>query len=164
MNCVKSGIYGTGPLDIFLISLTSDYGGFHSTPRGIICRRGVACSRSRAKEFALVIWRSERLPWLENVTRASRPKRLPVVLSIAEVRSVLAQLDGTAWLLANVLYGGGLRLMEAHRLRVKDLVIERGEIIVPQARCAEIPTPHGRPAIISMKKCCSGPCRSRFAR
>jgi integron integrase len=43
---------------------------------------------------------------------------------------VLAQLDGTAWLLANVLYGGGLRLMEAHRLRVKDLVIERGEIIV----------------------------------
>jgi hypothetical protein len=77
---------------------------------------------------------SIELPWLENVTRASRPKRLPVVLSIAEVRSVLAQLDGTAWLLANVLYGGGLRLMEAHRLRVKDLVIERGEIIVRDAK------------------------------
>ena len=43
------------------------------------------------------------LPWLENVTRASRPKRLPVVLSIAEVRSVLAHLDGTAWLIANLL-------------------------------------------------------------
>src|SRR5580692_2935842 len=126
-----------------------------------------ASTQNQALQALLFLYRQVlgiELPWLENVTRASRPKRLPVVLSVAEVRSVLAQLDGTAWLLANVLYGGGLRLMEAHRLRVKDLVIERGEIIVPQARCAEIPTPHGRPAIISMKKCCSGPCRSRFAR
>jgi site-specific recombinase XerD len=43
-------------------------------------------------------------------------------------------MNGTAWLLANVLYGGGLRLMEAHRLLVKDLVIERGEIIVRDAK------------------------------
>jgi integrase len=74
------------------------------------------------------------LPWLENVIRASRPKRLPVVLSTTEVRSVLAQLDGTCWLIANLLYGSGLRLMEAHRLRVKDLVLERGEIIVRDAK------------------------------
>jgi integron integrase len=74
------------------------------------------------------------LPWLENVTRASRPKRLPVVLSAEEVRSVLAQLDGTSWLIGNLLYGSGLRLMEAHRLRVKDLVLERGEVIVRDAK------------------------------
>lgn len=74
------------------------------------------------------------LPWLENVTRARRPKRLPVVLTVAEVRAVLAQLDGTAWLVANLLYGSGLRLMEALRLRVKDLVLQRSEIIVRDAK------------------------------
>jgi integrase len=50
------------------------------------------------------------------------------------VRSVLAQLDGTCWLMANLLYGSGLRLMEAHRLRVKDLVLDRGELIVRDAK------------------------------
>jgi integron integrase len=74
------------------------------------------------------------LPWLENVTRARRPKRLPVVLSAAEVRSVLAELDGSAWLFANLLYGSGLRLMEALRLRVKDLLIDRGELVVRDAK------------------------------
>ena len=74
------------------------------------------------------------LPWLENVTRARRPKRLPVVLTVAEVHAVLAQLDGTAWLVANLLYGSGLRLMEALRLRVKDLVLQRGEIVVRDAK------------------------------
>jgi site-specific recombinase XerD len=57
-----------------------------------------------------------------------------VVLTSAEVRSVLAQLDGVPWLFANLLYGSGLRLMEALRLRVKDLVIERGELIVRDAK------------------------------
>jgi integron integrase len=96
-----------------------------------------ASTQNQALQTLLFLYRQVlgiELPWLENVTRASRPKRLPVVLSVAEVRSVLAQLDGTAWLLANVLYGGGLRLMEAHRLRVKDLVIERGEINVRDAK------------------------------
>ena len=96
-----------------------------------------ASTQNQALQALLFLYRQGlgiELPWLENVTRASRPKRLPVVLSVAEVRSVLAQLDGTAWLLANVLYGGGLRLMEAHRLRVKDLVIERGEINVRDAK------------------------------
>ena len=96
-----------------------------------------ASTQNQALQALLFLYRQVlgiELPWLENVTRASRPKRLPVVLSVAEVRSVLAQLDGTAWLLANVLYGGGLRLMEAHRLRVKDLVIERGEINVRDAK------------------------------
>jgi len=88
-----------------------------------------ASTQNQALQALLFLYRQVleiELPWLENVTRARRPKRLPVVLTVAEVRSVLAQLDGAAWLFANLLYGSGLRLMEALRLRVKDLVIWRG--------------------------------------
>ena len=96
-----------------------------------------ASTQNQALQALLFLYRQVlgvELPWLDNVTRASRPKRLPVVLSAAEVRSVLSHLDGTSWLIANLLYGGGLRLMEAHRLRVKDLMIERGEILVRDAK------------------------------
>jgi integron integrase len=96
-----------------------------------------ASTQNQALQALLFLYRQVldiELPWLENVTRASQPKRLPVVLTVAEVRAVLAQLDGTCWLIASLLYGGGLRLMEAHRLRVKDLIIERCEIIVRDAK------------------------------
>lgn len=96
-----------------------------------------ASTQNQALQAILFLYRQVLdvdLPWLENVTRASRPKRLPVVLSMAEVRAVLAHLDGTCWLIANLLYGSGLRLMEAHRLRVKDLVMDRGELIVRDAK------------------------------
>src|SRR3984885_42380 len=96
-----------------------------------------AATQNQALQALLFLYRQVldvELPWLENVIRASRPRRLPVVLSTTEVRSVLAQLDGTCWLIANLLYGSGLRLMEAHRLRVKDLVLERGEVIVRDAK------------------------------
>jgi len=87
-----------------------------------------ASTQNQALQALLFLYRQVLeidLPWLENVTRARRSKRLPVVLTAAEVRSVLAQLDGAAWLFANLLYGSGLRLMEALRLRVKDIAIER---------------------------------------
>ena len=61
------------------------------------------------------------LPWLDNVTRARRPKRLPVVLNRDEVRRLLAQLHGPYRVIASLLYGSGLRLLEALRLRVKDI-------------------------------------------
>jgi integron integrase len=96
-----------------------------------------ASTQNQALQALLFLYRQVLeidLPWLENVTRARRTKRLPVVLTVAEVRSVLAQLDGVAWLFANLLYGSGLRLMEALRLRVKDVVIERGELIVRDAK------------------------------
>jgi integron integrase len=96
-----------------------------------------ASTQNQALQALLFLYRNVldiELPWLENVTRASRPKRLPVVLSATEVRSILAQLDGSPWLIANLLYGSGLRLMEAHRLRVKDLIFERGEVIVRDAK------------------------------
>ncbi|MGZ8225214.1 MAG: integron integrase [Methylococcaceae bacterium] len=70
------------------------------------------------------------LPWLENVAHAKRPQRLPVVLTRTEVRAVLVRMKGMYALMANLLYGAGMRLMECVRLRVKDVDFERGEILV----------------------------------
>ena len=71
------------------------------------------------------------LAWIEGeVVRARTPERLPTVFSRQEARAVLAQLDGTAWLAASLLYGAGLRLMECLRLRVKDVDFDQVHIIV----------------------------------
>ncbi len=70
------------------------------------------------------------LPWLEHVVRAKRPQRVPTVLAREEVQRLLALLDGRPWLLASLLYGTGLRLMECLRLRVKDVDFARNEITV----------------------------------
>ncbi len=96
-------------------------------------RKVSASTQSQALQALLFLYRNVLevdLPWLENVTRAVRPKRLPVVLSREEVRSVLAGLSGSSLLIAQLLYGSGLRVTEALRLRVKDLLLERGELIV----------------------------------
>ncbi|MEQ8847134.1 integron integrase [Botrimarina sp.] len=71
---------------------------------------------------------------IEGVVRARRPKRLPVVLTVDEVSRVMPHLAGVKWLVAMLLYGGGLRLLEALRLRVKDLDFERGEITVREGK------------------------------
>ena len=70
------------------------------------------------------------LPWIENVTRARRPKRLPVVLSRAEVRRVLDHLTGDYRLVASLLYGSGLRLLEALRLRIKDVNLAQRRLLI----------------------------------
>ncbi|MGI8788914.1 MAG: integron integrase [Pyrinomonadaceae bacterium] len=67
---------------------------------------------------------------IENVVRAKRPQRLPEVLSREEVRKLLTFLRGEEWLVASLLYGAGLRLMEALRLRVKDVDFDYGQINV----------------------------------
>ncbi len=67
---------------------------------------------------------------LDDLVRARVPSRLPVVLSQDETRALLANLAGESRLVAALLYGAGLRLLEALRLRVKDLDLERGEIVV----------------------------------
>jgi integron integrase len=67
---------------------------------------------------------------IAGVVRANRPKRLPVVLTREEMRQVLAQLEGTYRLMALLLYGAGLRLLECLRLRVQDIDWGRGEILV----------------------------------
>jgi len=71
-----------------------------------------------------------RLPWLDDIVRASRPRRLPVVLSRAEIRAVLERLDGAPQLMAFLLYGAGFRLLECARLRVKDVDVAAHEIVV----------------------------------
>jgi len=63
----------------------------------------------------------QEIGWLHGVVRAKKPRKLPVVLTQDEVRAVLNSLSGTAWLMASLLYGSGLRLMECIRLRVKDV-------------------------------------------
>jgi integron integrase len=71
-----------------------------------------------------------KLPWMNEIVRAKRPIRLPVVLSRDEVRRVLCALDGPLQLIAFMLYGCGLRLLEAARLRVKDLDFDRKALVV----------------------------------
>ncbi|KAA0071137.1 integron integrase [Rhodanobacter sp. T12-5] len=70
------------------------------------------------------------LPWMEGVVRAKRSQRVPTVLSRDEITRVLARMDGRAWLLASLLYGTGMRLMEALRLRIKDVDFGRNEITI----------------------------------
>jgi integron integrase len=71
-----------------------------------------------------------RIEWMAGLVRVRRPVRLPVVLSREEVAALLARLDGPVWLMASVMYGAGLRLLECVELRVKDIDFERGEILV----------------------------------
>jgi integron integrase len=70
------------------------------------------------------------LPEFEEIVWAKKPKKLPVVFSQAEVKAVLGQLSGTYWIMGNLLYGSGLRLIECLRLRVKDIDFERNQVIV----------------------------------
>ena len=97
-------------------------------------RRNVSASTQNQALAALLFLYKQvlklNMPWLGEVVRAKKPSRLPVVLSLTEVQQVLAQLEGEAWLVANLLYGSGMRLMEVIRLRVKDVDFIRGEIVI----------------------------------
>ena len=71
-----------------------------------------------------------KIGFLDNVERAKRPVKLPVVLTKPEAQAVIGHLSGTYRLMANLLYGSGLRLMECVRLRIKDLDFGYGQIAV----------------------------------
>lgn len=96
--------------------------------------RNVSASTQNQALAALLFLYKEvlkvELPWLEGVVRAKKPVHLPVVLTRDEVARVLAEMTGVPALVAHLLYGSGLRLMEALRLRVKDVEFSRGEILV----------------------------------
>ena len=84
------------------------------------------------------------LPWMDAIRRAKRPQRLPVVLTRGEVDAMLGELQGLSWLMASLLYGSGLRLMECVRLRAKDIDFARHEVTVRQGkggkdRCTMLP-------------------------
>jgi integron integrase len=96
-----------------------------------------ASTQNQAKSAVLFMYKEVlqiELPWLDNVTQAKAPKRLPVVMTQNEVRALLARLDGTVWLICSLLYGSGLRIMECLRLRVKDVDFERCEILVREGK------------------------------
>jgi len=99
-----------------------------------------ASTQNQAKAAVLFLYSqvlNQQLPWLENVEQAKVPKRLPVVLTVNETRALLERLKGVHKLQANLLYGTGMRLMEAMRLRVKDIDFERKEILVRDGKGAK---------------------------
>ncbi len=92
-----------------------------------------ASTQNQALSALLFLYReviNVKLPWMENVVRAKQSIRLPVVLTVEQIQRVLARLDGREWLMASLLYGTGMRLMECIRLRVKDVSFEKNEILV----------------------------------
>ncbi|MBO9716350.1 MAG: tyrosine-type recombinase/integrase, partial [Pseudoxanthomonas sp.] len=92
-----------------------------------------ASTQNQALSALLFLYREVlgiELPWMENVVRAKRPQRLPVALSRAQVGLLLARLAGREAMMAGLLYGSGLRLMECVRLRVKDVGLVRNELVV----------------------------------
>ena len=96
-------------------------------------RRVAAATQNQALSAILFLYREvlgRELPWLDGVQRPTRPPRLPVVLTRAEVERLLAQLTGTRWLVASLLYGAGLRGMECLRLRVKDVDLSYRQVLV----------------------------------
>jgi integron integrase len=90
-------------------------------------------TQNQAKSALLFLYRvvlGEQLPWLDEIVAAKDQRRLPVVLTPAEVRKLLQEMSGATGLVASLLYGTGMRLLEGLRLRVKDVGFERREILV----------------------------------
>lgn len=102
-----------------------------------VARSVSASTQNQAKSALLFLYKEVlqiELPWLDNVTQAKRPKHLPVVLTRDEARAVLARMEGTMWLIGSLLYGSGLRVMECLRLRVKDVDLAQGQILVREGK------------------------------
>ena len=76
----------------------------------------------------------QRLPWIEDIVRAKRPAKIPVVFTQEQARAVLARMSGTPRLMAHLLYGSGLRVMECVRLRVKDVALGYLQIILREGK------------------------------
>lgn len=96
-------------------------------------RKVSASTQNQALSAILFLYKDvlkQPLPWLDKVERAKKPSTLPVVFTQGEVKSILSQLEGTKWLMANLLYGSGLRLMECLRLRIKDIDFGYDQITV----------------------------------
>ena len=96
-------------------------------------RRVAAATQNQALSAILFLYREvlgRELSWLDGVQRPTRPPRVPVVLARAEVARLLAQMTGTKRLIASLLYGAGLRVMECLRLRVKDVDLSYRQLLV----------------------------------
>jgi integron integrase len=92
-----------------------------------------ASTQNQALNALLFLYKellNKQIGFVDGVVRAKRPHRLPVVLTRQEIRSILRCLDGSDWLMAMLLYGAGLRVMECLRLRVKDIDFTSNQILV----------------------------------
>ncbi len=98
-----------------------------------VTRQVSAATQNQALAALLFLYQKVlgiELPWLKEVVRAKASRRLPVVLTHTEVRAVLARLQDEYWLIACILYGGGLRLQKALQLRVKDVDFDLRQLVV----------------------------------
>ena len=105
-----------------------------------VAGRVAAATQNQALSALLFLYREVLnidLPWLDKVVRAKQPQRLPVVLTRQEVTAILDRMTGVHGLMARLLYGTGMRLMECVRLRVKDVDFERAEIVVRDGKGAK---------------------------
>jgi integrase len=96
-------------------------------------RKVAAATQNQAKSAILFLYREVlgvSLPWLNEIVSAKGQRRLPVVLTPGEVRLLLNELNGTMGPVTSLLYGTGMRLLEGLRLRVKDVDLERREVMV----------------------------------
>ncbi len=99
-----------------------------------------ASTQNQALSALLFLYKEvlkQEIGWLDQVERAKRPARLPVVLTQDEVRKLFKHLSGTHRLMAGLLYGSGLRLMECIRLRVKDVDFGYARIVVRDGKGAK---------------------------
>jgi integrase len=100
-------------------------------------RRASTSTHNQALSALLFLYREVLgvdLPWLDNINRPTSKRRIPSVLTRDEVAGLLGQMEGTPALLAKLLYGTGMRMMEAIRLRVKDVDFDRLAIIVREGQ------------------------------
>jgi integron integrase len=98
-----------------------------------VVRNVSASTQNQAKSALLFLYKEvmgAELPWLDDIEQAKTPKRLPVVLTQDEVSQILSRLEGTHHLVVSMLYGTGMRILEALRLRVKDVDFARKEILI----------------------------------
>lgn len=117
---------GAGEVEGFLSALAAE--------------RGVSsATQNQAKAAILFLYKhvlGMELPWLSGVVTAKASRKLPVVLTVGEMEALLGAMEGVTGLVARMLYGTGMRLMECLRLRVKDVEFERLEIIVREGKGA----------------------------
>ena len=119
-----------------------------------------ASTQNQAKSAILFLYKEvlgAELPWLDGIQSAKRPVRIPVVLTAAEVNRLLRRLRGVHQLIGRLLYGSGMRILEAMRLRVKDVDFARREIIVrdgkgAQDRVTMLPTGLARPLSLHLSR------------
>ncbi len=96
-------------------------------------RKVSAATQNQALNAILFLYKKVleiNLPWMDGIVRAKRPQHLPVVFTRDEVRAILAQFDGTRWLIFSLIYGYGLRALECLRMLVKDVDFHYRQVVV----------------------------------